>query len=70
MVFKSTRLKFYKKSAEKFVSRIDPEAFSALRSSVIFPIACDEQEEIHMKIPRCLRRGVSLTQCVNLVMIN
>ena len=81
MVFKSTRLKFYKKSAEKFVSRIDPEAFSALGSSVIYPVAChlrfkasatkrDELEEIPMKIPRCLRRGVSLTQCVNLVMIN
>ena len=64
------RLKFYKKSAEKFVSRIDPEAFSASGSRAIFPVACDELEEIPMKIPRCLlltlksfsdeaRRGVS-----------
>ena len=34
------RLKFYKQSTEKFVSRIDPEAFSATRSRVIFPVAC------------------------------
>ena len=38
--FKSMRLKFYKQSAEKFVSRIDPEAFSASGSRVIFPVAC------------------------------
>ena len=49
------RLKFYKQSAEKFVSRIDPEAFSASGSRVIFRVACDELEEIPMKIPRCLR---------------
>ena len=59
------RLKFYKRSAEKFVSRIDPEAFSASGSRVIFPVAChlrfkasatkrDELEEIPIKIPRCL----------------
>ena len=59
------RLKFYKQSTEKFVSRIDPEVFSASGSSVIFPVAChlrfkdsatkrDELEEIPMKIPRCL----------------
>ena len=59
------RLKFYKQSAEKFVSRIDPEAFSASGSKVIFPVAYhlrfkasatkrDELEEIPMKIPRCL----------------
>ena len=59
------RLKFYKQSAEKFVSRIDPEAFSALGSRVMFPVVChlrfkasatkrDELEEIPMKIPRCL----------------
>ena len=65
------RLKFYKRSTEKFVSRIDPEAFSASGSRVIFPVACDELEEITRKIPRCLsltlksfsdeaRRGVSL----------
>ena len=64
------RLKFYKQSAEKFVSRIDPEAFSASGSRAIFPVAChlrfkasetkrDELEEIRMKIPRCLRQGVS-----------
>ena len=64
------RLKFYKRSAEKFVSRIDPEAFSASGSRVIFPVACDELEEIPIKIPHCLsltlksfsdeaRRGVS-----------
>ena len=34
------RLQFYKRSVEKFVSRIDPEAFSASGSRVIFPIAC------------------------------
>ena len=34
------RLKFYKQSEEKFVSRIDPEAFSASGSRVIFPVAC------------------------------
>ena len=34
------RLKFYKRSAEKFVSRIDPEAFSASGSRVIFSVAC------------------------------
>ena len=45
------RLKFYKRSVtyasqlqrrstEKFVSRIDPEAFSASGSRVIFPVAC------------------------------
>ena len=60
------RLKFYKQSAEKFVSRIDPEAFSASGSRVIFPIACDEPEEIPMKIPRCLRRGVSFELKKNL----
>ena len=38
--FESMRLKFYKQSAEKFVSRIDPEAFSASGSRVIFPVAC------------------------------
>ena len=54
------RLKFYKRSAEKFVSRIDPEAFSASGSRVILPVACDELEEITMKIPRFLRRGVSI----------
>ena len=65
------RLKFYKRSAEKFVSRIDPEAFSASGSRVIFHVACDELEEIPIKIPRFLsltlksfsneaRRGVSL----------
>ena len=65
------RLKFYKRSTEKFVSRIDPEAFSASGSSVIFHAAChlrlkalatkrEELEEIPMKLPRCLRRGVSL----------
>ena len=54
------RLKFCKRSAEKFVSRIDPEAFSASGSRVVFPVACDELEEIPIKIPRCLRRGVSL----------
>ena len=59
------RLKFYKQSAEKFVSRIDPEAFSASGSRVIFPVAChlrfkatatkrDELEEIPTKIPHCL----------------
>ena len=64
------RLNFYKRSAEKFISRIDPEAFSAAGSRVIFPVACylrfkasatkrDELEEIPMKIPRYLRRGVS-----------
>ena len=53
------RLKFYKRSAEKFVSRIDPEAFSASGSRVIFPVDCDEVEEIPMKIPRSLRRRVS-----------
>ena len=66
------RLKFYKQSAEKFVSRIDPEAFSASGSRVIFPVACllhfkasatkrDELEEIPIKIPRCLRLGVSFS---------
>ena len=54
------RLKFYKQSEEKFVSRIGPEAFSAPGSRVIFPVACDELEEIPMKIPSFLRRGVSL----------
>ena len=60
------RLKFYKQSAEKFVSRIDPEAFSASGSRVIFPVAChlrfkasatkrDKLEEIPMKLPGCLR---------------
>ena len=39
------RLKFYKKSAEKFVSRIDPEAFSASGSRAIFPVAC----HLHLK---------------------
>ena len=34
------RLKFYKRSAEKFVSRIDPKAFSVSGSGVIFPVAC------------------------------
>ena len=34
------RLKYYKRSAEKFVSRIDPEAFSASGSCVIFPVTC------------------------------
>ena len=34
------RLKFYKQSVEKFVSRIDPEAFSALGYRIIFPVAC------------------------------
>ena len=70
------RLKFYKqsvayasqllrRSTEKFVSRIHPEAFSASGSRVIFPVAChlrfkasatkrDELEEMPMKIPRCL----------------
>ena len=38
---KSMRLKFYKRSTEKFVSRIDPEAFSASGSKVIFPVAYD-----------------------------
>ena len=34
------RLKFYKRSAEKFVSRIDPEAFSSSGSRVLFsPLA-------------------------------
>ena len=37
---KSMRLKFYKRSTEKFVSRIDPEAFSASGSRLIFPVAC------------------------------
>ena len=74
------RLKFYKRSADKFVSRfipkpfysgIDPEAFSASGSMVVFPVAChlrfkatatkrDELEEIPIKLPRRLRRGVSL----------
>ena len=40
---KSRRLKFYKQSAEKFVSRIDPEAFSASGSRVIFPVACHDR---------------------------
>ena len=64
------RLKFYKQSAEKFVSRIDPEAISASGSRVVFPVAChlrfkasatkrDELEEIPLKIPRCLWRGDS-----------
>ena len=64
------RLKFYKRSAEKFVSRIDPEAFSASGSRDIFPISChlrfkasttkgDELEEIPINLPRCLRRGVT-----------
>ena len=68
------RLKFYKHGAEKFVSRIDPEAFSASGSRVIFPVAChlrfkasaktrDELEKIPMKLPRCLRQGVSLIPC-------
>ena len=59
------RLKFYKRSAEKFVSRIDPEAFSASGSRFIFPVDCrlrfkasatkrDELEEIPKQIPRCL----------------
>ena len=59
------RLKFFKRSAEKFVSRIDPEAFSASGSRVIFPVTChlrfkasatkrDDREEIPKKIPRCL----------------
>ena len=66
------RLKFYKRSADKFVSRfipkpfysgIDPEAFSASGSKVIFTVAyhlrfkasatkSDELEEIPIKIPR------------------
>ena len=54
------RLQFYKQSAEKFVSRIDPEAFSTSGSRVICPVAYDELEEIPMKIARCWRRGVSL----------
>ena len=37
---KSMRLKFYKRSAEKFVSGIDPEVFSASGSRVMFPVAC------------------------------
>ena len=36
----SLRLKFYKRSTEKFGSRIDPEGFSASGSRVIFPVAC------------------------------
>ena len=59
-----------RRSTEKFVSRIDPEAFSTSGSRVIFPVAChlrfkasatkrDELEETPMKIPRCLLRGVS-----------
>ena len=52
------RLKFYKQSAEKFVSRIDPEAFSASGSRVLFPVACHLRlkalatkrgEEFHLK---------------------
>ena len=76
------RLKLYKqsvayasqlqrRSTEKFVSRIDPEAFSASGSRVIFPVTChlrfkatatkrDELEEIPMKIPRGLLRSVSI----------
>ena len=57
---KSMRLKFCKRSAEKFISRIDPEDFSASGSRVVFPVACDELEEILIKIPRCMRRGGSL----------
>ena len=34
------RLKFYKQSEDKFVSRIGPEAFAAPGSSVIFPVSC------------------------------
>ena len=34
------RLKFYKRSAEIFVSRIDPEVFSASGSRVRFSAAC------------------------------
>ena len=71
------RLKFYKRSAEKFVSRIDPEAFSASGSRVIFSVARhlrfkasatkrDELEEIPMKIPRCLRRGIFINSSKNL----
>ena len=49
---------------------LDPEAEKASGSRAIFSVACDELEEIPMKIPRCLsltlkslidvaRRGVS-----------
>ena len=73
------RHKFIKRSAEKFVSRIDPEAFSASGSRVVFPVAChlrfkasatkrDEPEEISIMIPRYLRRGVSL-KTINFVMV-
>ena len=60
------RLKFYKRSAEKFVSRIDPEAFSALGSRVIFPVACrlrfkalatKRGEELHSMTLKLLKRN-------------
>ena len=54
------RLEFCKRSAEKLVSRIDPEAFSTSGSRLVFLVACDEPEEISIMIPRCFRRGVSL----------
>ena len=52
------RLKFYKQSEDKFVSRIDPEAFSASGSKFIFPVAyhlrlkalaTKRGEEFHLK---------------------
>ena len=40
LYIKSMRLKFFKRSAEKFQSRIDPESEANRDLRVIFPGAC------------------------------
>ena len=60
------RLKFCKRSVEKFVSRIDPEAFFASGSRVIFLVGCRfllkalatiRGEEFHLMTLKLLKRN-------------
>ena len=56
------RLKFFKRSAEKIVSRIDPDREAIRDPRVNSPLLAAKKKHFP-KIPRCLRRGASLESC-------